>query len=127
MAERPRYELYMADRAQGLSYPEIAKKYGVSRQAVQQVCAQRMPSHFKPYTKNEVVYPHLRRRLNKNEITRAEFARRLGRVPRASAVSTVGKWFRGKGYPVKKTIDKIIAITGLSYEKLFEREGGESA
>lgn len=125
MAERPRYELYMADRAQGLTYTEIAKKYGVSCQAVQQACAQHMPSCFKPYTKNEVVYPHLRRWLNENEITRAEFARRLGRVPHASAISDVGKWFRDEGYPVKKTIDKIIAITGLSYEKLFEREGGE--
>lgn len=113
-------ELYMAERAKGLTYEEIAKRFGVSRQAVSQACSKYEPSHFKPYTAGEVIYPNLRRWLNENKISRREFARRLGDVPYANISAQISGWFRGRYYPIKTTIDKMIAITGLSYEKLFE-------
>ena len=121
MRGRPRYELYMAARAEGLTYREIAEKYGVSHQAVSQACAQRM-GYFKPYTKEEVVYPNLRKWLNENEISRSEFTRQLNRIPNSTSRTQVSEWFRGRCYPTKKIIDRIIAMTGLSYEKLWEEE-----
>lgn len=124
MASRhPKTDLYLAERAKGLTYTEIGKMFGVSYQAVARVCAQYDPSHFKPYTAEEVVYPHLRRWLNENKVSRMEFARRLGNTPRGRNLSYIGSWFRGSHYPIKTVIDRMIAVTGLSYEMLFEREG----
>lgn len=123
--KHPRADLYMADRAKGLTYTEIGAKYGVSYQAVAQVCGKIAPSHFKPYTAEEVVYPNLRRWLNENKIARSEFARRLGNIPSSNYTGYISEWFRGRKYPIKTTIDKIIAVTGLSYEKLFEEEGDD--
>ena len=119
----PRFDLYIADREKGMTYKEIAEKHGVSHQAVSQLCRQRSVGHFKPYTEEEVVYPHLRKWLNENKVARNEFARRLGIGPSPGNSNRISAWFRGTCYPNKSSIDKILAATGLTYEKLFEREG----
>lgn len=119
----PKTDLYMADRDAGLTYAEIAAKHGISKQRVAQVCAKRTNNYFKPYTAERVVYPHLRKWLNDNKITRREFIKRMGYAYSAGIDSRLSVWFRGKSYPQKPTIDKIIAVTGLTYEQLFAREG----
>ena len=116
-------DLYKADRDKGMTYTEIAKKYGVSHQAVAQACARRGGKRFKPYTSEEVVYPNLRKWLNEKEITRKEFAREIGRLPNATASTQINHWFRGRNYPNKQSIDKILKITGFTYEVLFAKEG----
>lgn len=121
-SRHPKADLYLADRAKGLTYNEIAAKYGVSRQRVAQACATYNPSHFKPYTAEEVAYPNLRQWLNENKVSRTEFARRLGNLPSPRCSYHISNWFSGKCSPTKNTIDRMIAVTGLSYEKLFEEE-----
>lgn len=121
-----RADIYMADRNKGMTYKEIAKKHGVSHQAVAQVCAKRSPGHFKPYTQEEVVYPNLRMWLNENKVSRTEFIRRIGWETNASASAQVSGWFRGCRFPTKKIIDRFLAVTGLTYEELFW-EGDENA
>lgn len=116
-------DIYMAEREAGLTYREIAEKYGVSRQCVAQSCGRRDVNHFKPYTKEEVVYPNLRKWLNDNKVSRYEFIRRMGRNPHSETSSLISAEFRGKKYPHKKTIDKFIEVTGLTYEQLFAEEG----
>ena len=116
-------DLYKADRDLGMSYPEIARKYGVSHQAVAQACARRGIGHFKEYTPAEVVYPNLRRWLNDNKVARSEFARGIDRIPNGATSSDISNWFRGETYPQKRSIDKILAYTGLTYEVLFAQEG----
>ena len=124
MANKPpsRAEFYMQERKQGKTYREIAKKYGVTHQAVAAACAIHMPGHFKPYTEKEVIYPKLRKWLNDNEVSRNEFARRMGLVPYAKNSYRVSDYFRGKNYPLKETIDKMLQVTGLTYEELFSLE-----
>ena len=122
MRERPRSALYIADRENGLTYREIAEKYGVSFQAVAIACGKMEVCHFKGYTEKQVVYPNLRRWLNKNKVSRSEFARRIGRLPSGNTTNTISAWFTGKCYPTKKTIDKILHATGLTYEELFAEE-----
>ena len=122
-SRHPKTDIYLAERAKGMTYTAIAEKYGVTYQAVAQTCGKYDPSHFKLYTVEEVVYPHLRRWLNDNKITRKEFARMIGRVACANATNAISSWFRGRCYPTKPSIDKILAATGLTYDKLFEREG----
>lgn len=120
---KPRTHLYLEDRKKGMTYREIAKKHGVSYQAVAQACARRGVGHFKPYSADDVPYPYLRAWLNENQISRAEFARRLDKVPYGASMEQVSTWLRGRCYPSKKIIDKILAVTGLTYEELFAEEG----
>lgn len=118
----PRAELYMQERKQGKTFYQIAEKYGVSKQAVAAACAIHALGHFKPYTEAEVVYPKLRKWLNDNEVTRSEFARRMGLVPYAKNCYRVSVYFRGMNYPLKETIDKMLEVTGLTYEEMFSLE-----
>ena len=122
MSNHPRADLYIAERDKGLTYVEIAKKYGVSYQAVAQCCAKHTPGHFKPYTETEVVYPNLRKWLNENKVSRSEFCRRMGTVTRGGSYDAVRCWFGGMNYPTKDRIDKILAMTGLTYEELWQTE-----
>ena len=120
-----RADLYMEARNEGLSYPQIAKRFGVSYQCVAQACAKRGVGHFKKFTEEEVVYPNLRKWMNDNEVTRSELLRRMGELPHSEANSRLSTYLRGKQYPRKSTIDKLLKATGLTYEKLFEEDCNE--
>lgn len=121
MSNHPRADMYLAERERGLSYQQIADKYGVSRQTVGQACASR-GGYFRTYTEDTCVYPYLRQWLNENRITRNEFIRLMGLIPCANENIRFGFYFRGEHYPSKQTIDKMLAVTGLTYEQLFYRE-----
>lgn len=118
----PKADLYIAERDAGLTYREIAEKHGISYQAVAQTCARYSVGHFRAYTKNDVVYPNLRKWLNDNKVTKSEFIRRMGNVYSGNLMAQVGNWFSGKTCPMKQSIDKILEITGLTYEQLFATE-----
>lgn len=115
--------VYMADRERGMTYHQIAEKHGVSRQAVAQACSKYSPGHFRPYTAEQVVYPNLRRWLNENKVSRSEFVRRMGLLPEGSNLDHVRNWFSGRYYPIKRVIDSMLEVTGLTYEELWEVEG----
>lgn len=121
-ARKRRADLYAEAREAGMSYPQIAKMYGVSYQCVAQACARRGIGHFKPYTKEEVVYPNLRKWMNENEVSRSELIRRMGGLPHSETSSRISAYLRGKRFPLKGTIDRLIKATGLTYELLFEEE-----
>lgn len=118
----PHAARYMEERQQGKTFREIAQKYGVSQQAVARSCAIHIPDRFKPYHPEEVIYPKLRKWLNDNRISRSEFIRRIGLIPYANTIARFGGYFRGRNYPQKETIDKMLSVTGLTYEELFSLE-----
>ena len=120
--KRPRSELYIRDRESGMSVTDIARKYGVSYQAVSHATAWDRGRYFKHYTEFRCVYPNLRQWLNENKVTVNEFVRRMGLAQTASTSNRIGDYFRGRMYPPKSAIDKMIAVTGLSYEEMFYRE-----
>ena len=117
-----RCDLYVADRNAGMKYTDIAEKYGVSYQCVAQACARRGVGHFKPYTKVDCIYPNLRKWLNDNKVSRYEFIRRLGECQHTANSARLSDHFRGRCYPRKETIDKMLEVTGLTYEQFFATE-----
>ena len=112
-------EIYRRERENGLTCPEIAQKYGVSRQRVYQCCAKSSESHFNKWTKERCIYIHLRNWLNDNRITLSELIRRMDWELLPGNYNAVRAWLNGKTYPIKKNIDKLIEITGIPYEKLW--------
>ena len=117
-----KYELYRAEREKGLTYREIAEKYGVSYQAVAQVCGKSQPSRFRFWTKQSCIYPNVRKWLNENKITYRELFHRLGWETCGANYTYMGDWLRGINYPRKQIIDKFLSVTGLTYEQFFETE-----
>lgn len=118
----PKKDLYMAEEARGLSRRETAEKYGVSTQMVHQACGKHGPGHFRKITENGCVYPNLRNWMNENKVSYMELLRRMGIFPVTQNLNTHKLWLSGRADPRKETIDKMIAITGIPYEKLFTKE-----
>jgi transcriptional regulator with XRE-family HTH domain len=106
-------------REQGFKHQEIADMFGVSRQYVADVCGNCDPAYFIPIG-DECVYPNLKKWMNENKVSRREFIKRMGLTPHTSNHARFNKCVRGEYQPPKPYIDKMLAVTGLTYEKLFE-------
>lgn len=119
--DHSRADLYRADREKGMTYQQIADKYGVSRQAVGQVCGKWNPHNFKVVT-GKCVYPNLRKWQNDNKVSQKELVRRMGLTAYAGTCTQISAYTTGLTDPPKYIIDKMIEVTGLPYEVLFYRE-----
>lgn len=122
MRKHPRADLYRAERLKGLTYLEIANKYGVSFQAVASSCGSQKDGSFKAWTKERCIYPNLRNWLNENKVSMKEFVRRMDCIPSGNVEGMFREYFNGKYYPKKGTIDKMLKVTGLTYEELWATE-----
>lgn len=121
----PKADLYRAEEEKGLSRKEIAEKYGVSRQAVHQACGKYDPGHFRKITEKGCVYPNLRNWMNENKVGYMELVRRMDFLACRNNIQAQQAWMSGRCDPRKETIDKLIAITGIPYEKLFAKENND--
>ena len=108
-------------RKQGLKYNEIAEICGVSKQYVSIVCSCSNPSHFRPIG-DECIYPNLAAWMNRNKVSRRELLRRMGLTTHARNYNRVASYLRGDAQPRKQYIDKMLEVTGLTYEEMFYTE-----
>ena len=116
-------DLMRADRAQGMSYRQIGEKYGLSRQRVFQIIGcttDRRESYFRCITEKDCIYPNIRKWMNDNKVSKAEFCRRVFGNSHSQNWHHISNWLGGRRYPLKKSIDKLIEVTGLTYEELFK-------
>lgn len=113
-----RRQMY-AMRFQGLTYQKIADEFGVSKQYVAKVCGNCCPPNFRGIDE-KCIYPNLKKWMNDNYISRAEFLRRMGISAHTSNYQRFTAVMRGETQPKKDYIDKMLAVTGLTYEILFE-------
>ena len=118
-----RKEEKMALREQGMTYQQIADHFGITYQAVAQTLSKYEPSRFRYVTENGCVYPNIRNWMNRNKVTKSEFVRRLGLCNCYDNKARLASYLRGECDPSKSTIDKILAVTGMTYEEAFEVVG----
>ncbi len=104
-------EQYVALREQGMTYDAIAKRCGVTRQAVHDGISRykNRITYIKPAT---VVFPGLRQWMTEHHIRVAELERMTGKHLRQSLNS---------GHISTQSAELIMAVTGLSYEQAFGR------
>lgn len=107
-------EKYIALRKSGMSYDAIAKKCGVSKQAVHSAIKKHDNTtiNIKPQS---VVFPGLRKWMCDNHIFISDLERMTGKCLRQALSS--GK-ISGKG------IAAVLKATGLSYEQAFGEVDG---
>lgn len=112
-------DLYREEYKKGLSVTEIAKKYGVSKQAVSQCCCVYGKRIFKEFTQEQCIYFHLREWMNRNKIKKSTLMKMVGLEPLSANYTTFNNYLTGKTEPRKGFIDKLIRVTGLPYAMLF--------
>lgn len=127
MSNRDRDKEILALRKQGLTYEDIAKRFGLSRQRIDQIC-RRDPN--RPYSRKisekECVYPNLRKWMTENGVSRSELIRRMGLDYSIEYfVMRLSRCMKDEEDPKKWFIDKMLEVTGMTYEQMFYREDGK--
>lgn len=112
-------ERVVALRSTGMTYSQIAEAVGVSRQRVGQICGKSDKTKFHQINPASVKYGGLRDWMNENYFSMAELCRRMYGYYAPSALNCLTNRTTGKVDMRKSDIDKLIEITGLSYEELF--------
>lgn len=117
---------YAALRAQGMTYQQIADRYGCSYQNIAQALAGSMCSRFRPISQERVVFDGLRGWMNENRCGTMELLKRVhGKYVNGSTGSAFREKLRGNTEFKKSDIDAIIRVTGRTYEELFSRGGAQ--
>lgn len=105
-------------RLEGATLQSIADRFEVSLEWIRQIVP---PIEGKTWSlegmRNRCVYPGIAQWLYENRCTYAKLAELIG-VPQAS----VSRWMNGVHKPNKPTIDKILKVTGMTYEQAFGEE-----
>lgn len=106
-------------REQGYTYQKIADISGLSKQRVSQLIGKTNYGHSKPLTEEQCVYPNLRKWMNENRVCRMELTRRMYNNMHGRAYQHVSIFLKGVTYIHKPFLDKLLKITGMTYEELF--------
>ena len=109
--------------AQGYKRQQIADIVGYTRQRVVQILGPKEKGYFKPITENGCIYPNWRKWMNDNKISVPELTGMLGMEACENNWRQVKRWMRGTNYPLQFMSEKLMEITGLSFEDLFSKEG----
>lgn len=115
-----RYDEMMKDRAAGMTYEQIGKKHGVSRQRVGQMIGRSNKYCFRVIKKDGCKFINLRNWMNENSISRNELVRMMGFIPNGETMARIRAYLSGLSNPPKTYIDRMIEATGMDYETLFE-------
>jgi hypothetical protein len=107
---------------EGKTYQVIADEFGISKQRVQQLIGNRDARYFRYIKKTTCIYKGIRKYLNDNKISVAEFVRRTHGCYHPVYMSRLMSKLRGETDMQKRYIDKILEVTGLTYEVAFELE-----
>ena len=103
-------------RLEGNTIQEIANRFGVSKQYIsKELRTERKKSNEKIV--NACIYPNIRKFLVQEQLTCRDFSGEFG-----LSYATLYNTLTGKAEPRKKTIDRILECTGLSYEEAFSKD-----
>ena len=115
MSKHPKADIYLAERDNGMTYREIAEKYGVSCQCVHICCMNNGGVSKKEISPRGCIYPNLRKWLNEDKDRQNRFIQAMKDYP-------VREYMKGERQPKKNAIDLMLKVTGMTYEELFKEE-----
>lgn len=108
-------------RIDGYSYQEIANKMGISRQGIRD-CLQRsvLRDSRNARLSARCVYPNILKYMRDHKMNISSFADAAGLTK-----GSVSRILEGKNLS-RTSIDKILKVTGMTYEEAFWREENET-
>lgn len=104
-------------RASGVTLQKIADQFGVTRECVRQNTISIGGTGYHKTAVHSCIYPNLAKWMDDNQCSFTDFA-----VLIDSNNKSVQRWLTGKNAPSKTVIDRMRAVTGMSYEALFAQE-----
>ncbi len=116
-------------RLDGYTLNEIAEKYGVSKQCVQQHLSA-LAGNQKPRPKGvdeKIVYPNLAKWIAEERIARYELSHMLGLSMNNTVTTTINKRLYGEVDFSMAEIKKLIEVTGQTFEYLFAEKENQKA
>lgn len=105
-------------RDQGYTLEQIGLLLDISRARAGQLVARQ--GRFQAVTDKHCPFVNLRAWMNKNRVSRAEFLRRMGYMNSPETIRRFGTYLRGEHQPRKDFIDKMLDVTGMTYEEMFK-------
>ena len=115
---RQMMQMYEDDK----TYQEIGDAFGISRQRVFQMIGAGNPKRFRKITPLQCIYKGIRKFMNDNKISLNEMTRRVYGNTTPGNYQHTRKRLNGDIEISKTHIDKLLSITGLTYEAAFELE-----
>lgn len=110
-------------RMQGLTFTEIGRRLGVSRQRVKQCCAGMNPemtaSACRAKDLEGIVYTGLKNWMLENKVSVPEMMRRIGLDTGSRRSEYFKNRLKGKTRLSITEIKKILAVTGGTFEQMF--------
>lgn len=110
-------------RMQGLTFEEIGKRLGVSRQRAKQCCAGMNPEATARACHKEdlesIVYTGLKKWMLENRVSVPELMRRIGLDTGSRRSEYFKNRLKGKTQLPITEIKKILAVTGGTFEQMF--------
>lgn len=104
----------------GFTYQEIGAVAGISRQRVHQIIGCTDRKRFRDLTKEQCVFDGLRRYLNENRISIKELTRKMYGDFSGNAYQNLKAALKSnKSYLTMPKINRILSVTGLTYEEVF--------
>ena len=104
-------------RLNGMSLREIADKFGVTYQCIAQILPATSPAFRHPTNADKCIYPAIREYMQKNRMTYNRLAALCGITP-----MTIYRSLNKEVNPTKKTIDRVLEVTQMTYEEAFKNE-----
>lgn len=105
---------------QGETLQSIADAHGISKQRVAQLVGAVRP--MKEWNRTYSIYAGIDSWMKFNRVTYSAFNVRLGYNPSANSQTILKRMLMGETEPRKALIDKILKVTGMTYEEAFRRE-----
>jgi YesN/AraC family two-component response regulator len=112
-------------RKQGMTYQEIANVLGCSKSYVGQLIGKNEECKFRPLTEKDCIYVGIRNWMNTNKISKMHFIRLIYGYVHPETYHRYMHIFNGGGC-YKSTVDKILSVTGLTYEEAFKLDGDDN-
>lgn len=110
----------LALRNEGKTYQEIGEIMGISKQRVHHLIGQENIHLFREITPEKCAFVGLRDWMNSNKVCVAELTRRLYGHSNPNQQKYVRERIANKSNFQKDFIDKVLQLTGLTYESAFK-------
>lgn len=106
-------------RAKGMTYREIAGRFGVTAEAVRQQLSSMEPANFNAITEKRCIYPGIRLWMNQQHITTRRLTVMMGYALSSGTVSRIARVLSGNTEIKIGDILVLLRLTGMTFEEAF--------
>ena len=115
-------------RVRGCTLQEIGNKYGITKERVRQILQSYISRSTSMVRGREgIIYPNISTWLRDNDVSLEEFKKALETEQnlKYKSATRISHILKGKGEFTMAEIRAILKVTGMTFEKAFQKDKGE--